>query len=263
MAESGNDVTTDVVEEISQEEIRICLFTISGELFAIPVILLTEILSPQKIFPVPTTPPQVLGAVSPAPQLIVDTNLTPCGTVSTTTTLLVNSTDPAGNTEARSATYTIDTVGPEVSVIEPRDGRANVPLLSPFILVLIGWALYKLGMPRKILIIGLAFFFINIFLSQSVLLIDNYKASRYVYLSDGGHFENLGLYEMVLRRCHFIDAPIANLYQLGFERKLQLTPCTNSRCNCYIGYVHMPHLGLDKIYGEGLVERIPALPSER
>jgi hypothetical protein len=30
---------------------------------------------------------------------------------------------------------------------------------------------------------------------------DNYK---YVNLSDGGHFENLGLYEMVLRRCHFI-----------------------------------------------------------
>ena len=28
--------------------------------------------------------------------------------------------------------------------------------------------------------------------------------SEYVYLSDGGHFENLGLYEMVRRRCHFI-----------------------------------------------------------
>jgi hypothetical protein len=28
--------------------------------------------------------------------------------------------------------------------------------------------------------------------------------SRYVYLSDGGHFDNLGLYEMVLRRCHCI-----------------------------------------------------------
>ncbi|HEX6211013.1 MAG TPA: hypothetical protein VF136_09560, partial [Methylomirabilota bacterium] len=27
---------------------------------------------------------------------------------------------------------------------------------------------------------------------------------RYVYLSDGGHFENLGLFEMVLRRCHLI-----------------------------------------------------------
>ena len=28
--------------------------------------------------------------------------------------------------------------------------------------------------------------------------------NKYVYLSDGGHFENLGLYEMVLRRCRFI-----------------------------------------------------------
>jgi hypothetical protein len=28
--------------------------------------------------------------------------------------------------------------------------------------------------------------------------------SSYVYLSDGGHFDNLGLYEMVLRRCHYI-----------------------------------------------------------
>src|SRR5262249_28272278 len=29
---------------------------------------------------------------------------------------------------------------------------------------------------------------------------------RYVYLSDGGHFENLGLYEMVRRRCRYIVA---------------------------------------------------------
>jgi len=28
--------------------------------------------------------------------------------------------------------------------------------------------------------------------------------NKYIYLSDGGHFENLGLYEMVLRRCHYI-----------------------------------------------------------
>jgi len=28
--------------------------------------------------------------------------------------------------------------------------------------------------------------------------------NRYVYLSDGGHFDNLGLYEMVRRRCRFI-----------------------------------------------------------
>jgi hypothetical protein len=30
------------------------------------------------------------------------------------------------------------------------------------------------------------------------------ETSPYVYLSDGGHFENLGLYEMVLRRCRYI-----------------------------------------------------------
>ena len=29
-------------------------------------------------------------------------------------------------------------------------------------------------------------------------------ANPYVYLSDGGHFDNIGLYEMVLRRCHYI-----------------------------------------------------------
>ncbi|MDV2496682.1 MAG: hypothetical protein RX316_10830, partial [bacterium] len=30
--------------------------------------------------------------------------------------------------------------------------------------------------------------------------------SRFVYLSDGGHFENLGIYELVRRRCHLIIA---------------------------------------------------------
>ena len=39
-------------------------------------------------------------------------------------------------------------------------------------------------------------------LSELLGLTDN--RHKYVYLSDGGHFENLGLYEMVLRRCHFI-----------------------------------------------------------
>jgi len=39
-------------------------------------------------------------------------------------------------------------------------------------------------------------------LAEAIGLTDAKK--RYVYLSDGGHFENLGLYEMVLRRCHCI-----------------------------------------------------------
>jgi len=46
-------------------------------------------------------------------------------------------------------------------------------------------------------------------------------SAPYVYLSDGGHFENLGLYEMVLRRCRYIvlsDAgcdPCCSLEDLG------------------------------------------------
>lgn len=42
--------------------------------------------------------------------------------------------------------------------------------------------------------------------------------NSYVYLSDGGHFENLGLYEMVLRRCHLIlvsDAGCDPTYSCG------------------------------------------------
>ncbi|HYN83749.1 MAG TPA: patatin-like phospholipase family protein [Pyrinomonadaceae bacterium] len=42
--------------------------------------------------------------------------------------------------------------------------------------------------------------------------------SPYVYLSDGGHFENLGIYEMVARRCNFIvvsDASTDNDYSFG------------------------------------------------
>lgn len=39
-------------------------------------------------------------------------------------------------------------------------------------------------------------------LSEAFGLTDD--TNEYVYLTDGGHFENLALYEMVLRRCHFI-----------------------------------------------------------
>ena len=42
--------------------------------------------------------------------------------------------------------------------------------------------------------------------------------ARYVYLSDGGHFENLGLYELIKRRCKFIvvcDADSDGAYAFG------------------------------------------------
>jgi len=42
----------------------------------------------------------------------------------------------------------------------------------------------------------------------------------YVYLSDGGHFENLGLYEMILRRCHFIVVSDASCDEGGMFQDL-------------------------------------------
>ncbi len=64
MADIDSDVTTEVAEALPEEEIRVCLFNIGEETYAIPVALLTEIIIPQKIFPVPTTPSHVLGVIN-------------------------------------------------------------------------------------------------------------------------------------------------------------------------------------------------------
>jgi MoaA/NifB/PqqE/SkfB family radical SAM enzyme len=63
-----------------------------------------------------------------------------------------------------------------------------------------------------------------------------------------------------VRRCHFIKGAIGNLYAPGFVEGLsaEASACTNARCGCHIGYVHMPHLGLYEVFGEGVLERVPA-----
>ncbi len=62
------------------------------------------------------------------------------------------------------------------------------------------------------------------------------------------------------RRCHFIPQPLGNIYEHDFDARLAPAPaaCTNEACGCHIGYVHLPHLGLDQVYGKGLLERVPA-----
>lgn len=64
--------------------------------------------------------------------------------------------------------------------------------------------------------------------------------------------------EGTVRRCHFIDAPLGNLYDGALEAMLQERACTNAVCRCHIGYVHLKQLGLYEVYGDGLMERIPA-----
>jgi hypothetical protein len=64
----------------------------------------------------------------------------------------------------------------------------------------------------------------------------------YVYLSDGGHFENLGLYEMVRRRCRFIVVSDA-----GCDKDFQFEDLGNAVRKIYID------LGIG-IYFRGLSE---------
>lgn len=59
------------------------------------------------------------------------------------------------------------------------------------------------------------------------------------------------------RRCHFIPEPIGNIYEPGWEASLAPRGCTADRCGCHIGYVHLEELGLDRVFGKGLLDRIP------
>jgi MoaA/NifB/PqqE/SkfB family radical SAM enzyme len=66
-----------------------------------------------------------------------------------------------------------------------------------------------------------------------------------------------------MRRCHFIKEPLGNLYDSSFADALMPRACTNDTCGCYIGYVHLEELGLDRVFGDGILERItaPAAPA--
>jgi protein O-mannosyl-transferase len=60
--------------------------------------------------------------------------------------------------------------------------------LSPLVLALVAWGLLRLPRSRRIVVFGLLFFTVTILLSQTVLLIDNFKANRYAYLPYLGVF---------------------------------------------------------------------------
>ncbi|GIJ43194.1 hypothetical protein Val02_00800 [Virgisporangium aliadipatigenens] len=61
-----------------------------------------------------------------------------------------------------------------------------------------------------------------------------------------------------VRRCHFIDEPIGNLYDGSWRAGLKPRTCVNATCDCHIGYVHLKPLGLRDVFAGGLIERIPA-----
>lgn len=61
-----------------------------------------------------------------------------------------------------------------------------------------------------------------------------------------------------VRRCHFVDTPLGNLYDGSYRAALAPRPCPNPTCDCHIGYVHLKTLPLYDVFAGGVLERIPS-----
>lgn len=60
-----------------------------------------------------------------------------------------------------------------------------------------------------------------------------------------------------VRRCHFVTPPLGNLYTDDIASLLEPRRCPNVDCHCHIGYVHLPHLGMDDTFEAESLFRIP------
>jgi MoaA/NifB/PqqE/SkfB family radical SAM enzyme len=60
-----------------------------------------------------------------------------------------------------------------------------------------------------------------------------------------------------MRRCHFVPEIIGNIYDQNFQDSLFSRNCQNQVCRCHIGYIHLSELNLERVYGSGILERIP------
>lgn len=65
-----------------------------------------------------------------------------------------------------------------------------------------------------------------------------------------------------VRRCHFDHRVLGNLWRDELDSILAARPCRRPTCDCHIGYVHLSDLRAERVYGEGLLARIP-LASQR
>ncbi|MFG1925721.1 STM4011 family radical SAM protein [Cryptosporangium sp. NPDC048952] len=61
-----------------------------------------------------------------------------------------------------------------------------------------------------------------------------------------------------VRRCHFVDSLLGNLYDGSYRAALRPRTCPLPVCDCHIGYVHLETLPLYDVFAGGILERIPA-----
>jgi purine-binding chemotaxis protein CheW len=88
LADIVTEATAEVVQHATaEEEVRICLFSISGDTYAVTVDLLAEIIIPQKVFPVPTTPSHVIGIINLRGNIVPIVDIRPALSLPSTTSL--------------------------------------------------------------------------------------------------------------------------------------------------------------------------------
>ena len=59
-----------------------------------------------------------------------------------------------------------------------------------------------------------------------------------------------------MRRCHFVDDIIGNIYVSDWESALRRRNCPKRFCNCYLGLAQLEPLGLGLAFGERVLERM-------
>jgi MoaA/NifB/PqqE/SkfB family radical SAM enzyme len=65
------------------------------------------------------------------------------------------------------------------------------------------------------------------------------------------------------RSCHFLKPVLGNVYSPDFAAALAPRTCSAEKCGCHIGYVHLEPLGLERVFGDGILERVPLGPDAR
>jgi hypothetical protein len=153
------------------------------------------------------------------------------------------------------------------AAVSPNMGYHSSPIVT-FILTLfnarLGW---WLGNPKDEDTYQRAYpkFAIRPFIEEALGLTND--DNPYVYLSDGGHFENLGLYEMVLRRCKYIvvsDAGCDESFsfedlgnairkiridlgvQIKMHPKINILPRVGGKTGVYCALGEIDYTGIDK-----------------
>jgi hypothetical protein len=64
----------------------------------------------------------------------------------------------------------------------------------------------------------------------------------------------------VVRRCHFVDRPLGNLYTDELASLLKKEVCPRATCDCWLGYAQLDHLGVREAHGEARFLARMALP---